>query len=158
MAKFFHIIDFPMFAEDKNSGCLIVKMGYVIDWIKQKNKDVIIIIENPLTTHEKGYSIMDEALHGLCVDQTVVQYCYFSGIDQKPTHLWTNVGFHIYIVTMIPTALLHSINSFGSGSGPSNVIKPIVHFLNPVTKRFAKTRIFISTLVMLVPFELSLPK
>jgi hypothetical protein len=75
---------------NRNSGRLIVKMGYVLDWIKKKNPSVVIVFENPIV-EQATCTVLDKVLLGINVQKSVVQYCSFCGRNYKPTHLWTNV-------------------------------------------------------------------
>jgi hypothetical protein len=79
---------------------LLIKLGYVLNWILQKNPNVVIVVENPDANLQK-MSIMKQICSELRLRKATVHYCQFGRCDKKPTNLWTNVSERVRVVSPI---------------------------------------------------------
>jgi hypothetical protein len=80
--------------EAHENNHFFVRMAQIMQWAKNKNPHLIVVIENPVGLLSK-MPLMKELVENFRLYQTRVDYCAFGRDDKKPTHLWTNdVGLH----------------------------------------------------------------
>jgi hypothetical protein len=89
-----------MIEEARENDKLLVKLGYVLNFIQKKNPKVVIVIENPEANLQR-MPIMKQICKELHLDKATVHYCAFGRSDKKPTNLWTNVSGRVFDPTLL---------------------------------------------------------
>ena len=74
-------------AHDHN--ILFAQMVCLMKWVKSKNPNLIVVIENPAAQMQK-VPMMIEFMKTFGLYKAKVDYCAFGQLDKKPTNLWTN--------------------------------------------------------------------
>jgi hypothetical protein len=74
-------------AHDHN--ILFAQMVCLMKWVKSKNPNLIVVIENPAAQMQK-VPMMIEFMKTFGLYKAKVDYCAFGRLDKKPTNLWTN--------------------------------------------------------------------
>jgi hypothetical protein len=148
---------------------LLIKLGYVLNWIRKKNPNVVIVVENPDANLQK-MSIMKQICSELHLHKATVHYCQFGRCDKKPTNLWNNVSGRVFVgprfcwstlfqicrdqlpsdrySTTIETT--HRILNCIAGSVHSAARKKPARSVCPATLAVART----ANITMLLPFHL----
>ena len=70
-------------------------MVCLMKWVKSKNPNLIVVIENPAAQMQK-VPMMIEFMKTFGLYKAKVDYCAFGRLDKKPTNIWTNVSFFLF--------------------------------------------------------------